>query len=347
LDIDFQNHFLWGERQDVIWGFDYRSSRSTSVGTLAATLVPPDLTTRLFSSFIQDEFALVHDRLYLNLGTKLEHDYYTGFSVMPSASVVWAPTNHQTFWAAVSRAVQTPSAIDASVRYNFGGFTGAGGTPTLISFFGNPNVKNEDLLAYEAGYRTTLSDRVSVDLAAYFNNYTDLDSVQPTTPFFEDTPAPPHLVVPETYENLMFGETQGLEIFANWKVLDRWTLSPGYAFEQIHMHLEPGSQDTTSVSEVQGSSPVHSAQLRSHVVLPRNLAWDTSLFFTDRIANPVIPAYTRLDTGLTWQWKKGVVFSLVGQNLLKDRHLEYVDVDASTATTLIKRSVYAKLTWSH
>jgi iron complex outermembrane receptor protein len=228
LDIDFQNHFLWGERQDVVWGLDYRSSRSTSVGSLAATLDPPDLTTQLFSSFIQDELALVHDRLYFTVGAKLEHDHYDGFSLMPSASVVWTPSDHQTLWAAVSRAVQTPSAINASVRFNFGGFTGAGGTPTLISFFGNPNVKNEDLLAYEAGYRTTLSQRLSVDLTAYYNSYTDLDSVEPTTPFFEDAPAPAHLVIPSTYENLMFGETQGLEIFANWKVLDRWTLSPVY-----------------------------------------------------------------------------------------------------------------------
>ena len=347
VDIDFQNHFLWGERQNIIWGLDYRNSRTTTVGTLAASLNPADLTTQLFSSFIQDEFALIHDRLYLTVGTKLEHDYYNGFSLMPSGRVVWTPSDHQTLWAAVSRTARTPSAIDASVRYNFGGFIGAGGTPTLISFIGNPNVKNEDLLAYEAGYRTMLSDRVSVDLAAYYNSYTNQDTVEPTTPFIEDTPAPPHLDVPETYENLMYGETQGLEIFANWKVLDRWTLSPGYAFEQIHMHLEPESQDTTSVSAAEGSSPVHSAQLRSHVVLPRNLAWDTSLFFTDRIADPVIPAYTRLDTGLTWQWKKGVVFSLVGQNLLKDRHLEYDDLYSSTATTLVKRSVYAKVTWSH
>jgi hypothetical protein len=101
------------------------------------------------------------------------------------------------------------------------------------------------------------------------------------------------------------------------------------------------------VSQLEGSSPAHSAQLRSHVVLPRGLDLNTSLFFSDRIANPAIPAYTRLDTGLNWKWKTGVVFSLVGQNLLKDRHLEYEDIDGSTATTLIKRSIYAKVAWSH
>jgi outer membrane receptor protein involved in Fe transport len=88
---------------------------------LAASLDPADFTVHLFSSFIQDEFALVPDRLHVTLGAKLEHEYYNGFAFMPSASVVWTPTDHQTLWAAVSRAVQTPSAITASVRYNFGG----------------------------------------------------------------------------------------------------------------------------------------------------------------------------------------------------------------------------------
>jgi iron complex outermembrane receptor protein len=347
LDIDFQNHFLWGERQDVVWGLEYRDSRLTSQGTLAASLNPADLTTYQFSAFGQDELALVPHRLYVTLGTKLEHDYYTGFSVMPRASVVWTPSDRQTFWAAVSRAVRTPSAIDASVRYNLGGFSGPGGTPTLIIFFGNPHIKNNDLIAYEGGYRTTLSDRLSFDLAVYYNNYTDLDTSEPATPFLENTPAPPHLVLPTTYENLMFGETQGVEIFANWKVSGRWTLSPGYALEQTHMHLDPASQDTSSVSGVEGSSPVHSAQLRSHVILFRGLAWDASASFVDRISDPVVPSYTRLDTGLSWQWEKGFVLSLVGQNLLKDRHLEYVDTTDSTASTLIKRSVYVKITWSH
>ena len=34
-----------------------------------------------------------------------------------------------------------------------------------------------------------------------------------------------------------------------------------------------------------------------------------------------------------------------GQNLLKDRHEEYVDSTGSAATTLIKRSAYAQIRW--
>jgi len=68
-------------------------------------------------------------------------------------------------------------------------------------------------------------------------------------------------------------------------------------------------------------------------------------YFLDRLTDPVIPADTRVDTGLSWQWNKKSPLSLLGQNLVKDHHEEFVDSTASAATTRIKRSAYAKLTW--
>jgi iron complex outermembrane receptor protein len=131
----------------------------------------------------------------------------------------------------------------------------------------------------------------------------------------------------------------------NWKATARWTLRPGYAFEQIHMHLDPMSQDTVSVLNAEGSSPVHSAQVGSHLDLTHGIAWDASAYFVDRLRNGGIPAYTRVDTGLSWRWSEHLSSSVAGQNLLKDRHLEFVDDTGSVISTLIKRGAYAKLTW--
>ena len=64
-----------------------------------------------------------------------------------------------------------------------------------------------------------------------------------TVRFFQAAPAPPHEVETLTYENLMHGESHGVEISANWKVTDRWQLSPGLAFEELHLHTDPESQD--------------------------------------------------------------------------------------------------------
>jgi outer membrane receptor for monomeric catechols len=143
----------------------------------------------------------------------------------------------------------------------------------------------------------------------------------------------------------MHGEAHGFEIAVNWRATARWTLSPGYAFEQIHMHLDSTSQDTGSVLNGEGSSPVHSAEVRSHLDLMHGIAWDASAYFVDRLRSGEIPAYTRVDTGLTWRWTERLSCSVVGQNLVRDHHLEFVDDTGSVISTLVKRGAYAKLTW--
>ena len=111
------------------------------------------------------------------------------------------------------------------------------------------------------------------------------------------------------------------------------------------MHLEPGRQDTHGVFDDEGTSPVHSAQLRSHLNLRHGVSWDVSGYFVDRLKSGGAPAYTRLDTGLTWRWTEALSMTVVGQNLWKDRHLEFVDDTGGVRSTLMKRSAYAKFTW--
>jgi iron complex outermembrane receptor protein len=345
FDIAFQHHIAWGRRHNFVWGLEYRNSASRTVGSLPVSLNPPNLKTQLFSSFVQDEIAIVSDRLFLTVGTKVEHNYYTGLDAQPSVRVAWTPNAKRTLWAAISNADRNPAATDASIISNLGGFTAMDGTPVALRLLGNPKLLDERTTAYEAGYRMSIADHFSLDVTAYYNSLSDQQTTEPGTPFFESSPLPPHLVLPLLNANLSFGESHGAEIAANWKVASRWTVSPGYAFEEIHMHLKPTSRDTTSVSATEGNSPTNMAQLRSHLVLTHGVSWDASAYFTDRLTDPVIPAYTRVDTGLTWQWNEKGSISVVGQNLVKDRHPEFIDSTGSAATTEIKRSAYAKFTW--
>ena len=206
-------------------------------------------------------------------------------------------------------------------------------------------VSNEGLLAYEFGYRTVFSDRLSLDLASYFNQYDGLSTSEPGTPFFENSPAPPHLVEPIIFKNLMHGETHGLEIFGTWKVSDRWTISPGYAFEAIHLHISPQSQDTQAVPTTEGVVPAHQAQIRSHFQLMKPLSLESSAYFVDRLRFGSVPSYTRLDTGLLWTAWEGVSVGVFGQNLLKDHHAESNDGNTSDQPSVSKRGGYVQFTW--
>jgi outer membrane receptor for monomeric catechols len=99
------------------------------------------------------------------------------------------------------------------------------------------------------------------------------------------------------------------------------------------------------VADIQGTSPVHQAQLWSDLELAHGLHWDTNAYFVGRLPAPAIASYTRLDSQLRWQIAEQMELSLVGQNLLRDRHAEFNDQQQSVNSSLVKRSTYAKFTW--
>jgi iron complex outermembrane recepter protein len=344
--VDFQNHLARVRRNDIVWGLGYRYSASHSDGSLSVFLNPANLNIQLFSSFVQDEIALVPERFSLVVGAKLEHNHYTGFTLMPNVRVSFTPSARQSLWAAISRAVRTPAETNAALHLNFAGFPGPGGIPVLIGLIGNPAFKNEGLVAYEIGYRTAILKNLSIDLASYYNRYDHQQTIEPSAPFFEGAPLPAHILMPTTYQNLMHGESHGLEMAVKWKITDRWTLSPGYAFNRIHMQTRALSQDMSTMESTDGSDPHVTAQLRSHLSLSERFDWDVSAYYVDRLVFQGVPSYTRLDTELSWRLREGLSLSVVGQNLIKDHHLEFVNESGATSA-LTKRSAYAKLTWQY
>src|SRR5260370_38174122 len=85
-------------------------------------------------------------------------------------------------------------------------------------------------------YRNGVGECFSIDLASYFNHYDDVQTTEPSASFFESTPLPAHEVESVTYQNLMHGETHGVEIAGNFRVTDRWPVSAGYSLEKLRMH---------------------------------------------------------------------------------------------------------------
>jgi iron complex outermembrane receptor protein len=344
--FEFRHHYRWKERQELVWGGAYSHSDGTSNGSNWISLVPPNQSESVFSGFVQDEIAAIPDKLFVTLGSKFESNTYSGFSALPTARALYAFSEKRSIWAAVSRAERTPAEIDTSLRLNAGAVTEPNGMLAAISAFGNPHVKDEGDIAYETGFRTMVNPRLSIDLAAYYNDYDHQISSEPQAPFIETTPAPAHLVLSTIDENLIFGETHGMEISAKWKVTDWWTLDPSYDFERIHMHRAAGSQDTETGPDTEGSDPHQHGRVRSRVDVTKSLTWNASAYFADRLEAQGVPSYTRLDTNLIWRLSEKLTLGIYGQNLLRDRHLEFFDPgSSSTRSTQIRRSGYAKLTW--
>ena len=343
LDFDFQHHWQFGVRHDLIWGTAYRRRSDDTEGTIDLAFLPTDRVTHLASAFAQDEITLKPDRLSLTTGVKLEYNTLGGFQVQPSARLAWTLSSHHTLWAAFSSAGGTVSRRNADSDINLTVFDN-GGTPTVPTLFGNPHEKPEGLVSWELGYRAQPSKRLSLDIATFFNSYRNVASKEFGTPYTASALAPNYLVIPITWGNKVHGNSTGVEVSANWQVLPHWSLSPGYSLLELHLRTDSASTDTITVANSEGSNPRHQAQLRSHVDFRHGLAWDASGYFVSALPVQPVPSYTRLDTQFTWAAGERWSLAVVGQNLLRDHHVESNDGFTSVNSAQIRRSAYAKLT---
>jgi iron complex outermembrane receptor protein len=211
-DVEFQNHIAVGSRQNFVWGVGYRYEKDRLPGSLTLTFSPQNSSVSRYSSFLQDEISLWPDRLRVTLGTRLEHDPYTGFNVQPDVCLLWSPVLRQAIWAAFSRPVRTPSRADIGARYILSAFPGPGGLPAAVTSYGNPNLGNEAVTSFQAGYRAQLRDSLRLDVAAFHSRYSQIPSSEPQAPFIETNPMPPHWSIPVVYTNAMSGTTDGVEL---------------------------------------------------------------------------------------------------------------------------------------
>jgi iron complex outermembrane receptor protein len=345
VDFELNHHIVAGEHMDFVWGAGFRRTWDQTQGTIDQAFIPADKTLQLFNIFAHDTIALKPNRLYLTVGAKLEHFNFDGFGVQPTSRLVWTPSDRQTYWASVSRANRSPAQRDENLEAGLAVFPDPGGssTPVEVAVIGNPLIKPEHVLAYEAGFRGVPNGRLSIDVAAFYNRYTNLVSLEPGSQVLVTSPAPAHYLDPIVFQNKLYGSTAGGEIAANLKVTDRWTLSPGYALLRTYLHLEPSSQDMISLGEY--VDPQHQGQLRSRMELSHGLAWEAAAYFVSRPPFQQVASYTRVDTQLTWRVAERVELNLVGQNLLHDHHVESVDALTLVNSSLVKRSAYAKMTW--
>jgi len=343
LDLDFQHHWTLSKRHDLVWGMGFRDSDDETKGSLVISYQPESFDINLFNIFAQDEITLAPDRLHLTLGAKLDHNSFTGYELQPTGRLLWTPNSRHSLWGSVSRAVSLPSRTTTGMRLNIAAFPGSRGSFNLLALVGNPQSKAEELLAHELGYRIQPSKRLFVDVATFYNQYDRLITLEPAVPFFEQTPAPAHLVIPLRFDNKIRGEAYGTELAATFHPNSRWKVSGSYSWLKMQLHRELSSGDTTAENQ-EGDSPAYQWGLRSQLTLPRNLELDTAWYFVSKLRHQNVPSYHRVDARLGWRLSEGLDLSVGIQNGLDPRHAEFGSGDGSFASQ-VKRTAYARFTW--
>jgi len=339
VDVTAQHTLTIDPRDAIVWGLGYRFTDT------ALKPAPPFIIIRkshvhlhLFNVFVQDELKVVPDKFTLTAGIKVEHNDFTNFEFQPSVRMTFKPTAQQTLWAAVSRAVRTPSETEGRDMFTaLAGppSVGPGGglyVPTLV---GDTNPIAEVLWAYELGYRIQAGRRVNVDLTSFYNDYTNLISVGGVDQFI---PGVPFGEAMTPFSNIFKGQTYGGEASATLSPADGWKVTAGYSLLFVHIQ----GPAVTSRAVLAGSSPKSQASLRSAYDFTTRATLDAQLRYVSAIQ--FVPAYLTADVRLSYRPTHQLELALVGQNLFDPQHPEQ-PAQPTTVTTEVPRGFFAEITW--
>ncbi len=344
VDVDAQYRFPL-PRQEITTGLGVYASHGHEEQILTGLeFIPSVRTDQIYSGFLQDEIALLPNRVSLTAGSKILKTNYTGGLLEPSVRLLYTPSSTQTLWAAFTQAVRTPADVERDFYLaSLVGFA-PNGLPFFARFNANRNFQSERLNGYEAGYRQLLAANFYIDIATFYNQYRNLLSEDITGPIFLETdPAPPHLLLPAEFGNGLKATSSGGEIVGEYRPRNFWRLRGSYSFLELHVEPAPGSQDIGSAPGVQGSSPQNEVLLQTGFDLPKSITADFQVRYISKLPALSIPAYWTGDTTLGYNLTKQLRLTVIGQNLFQPRHYEF-SYDPSGPVG-IERSLFGKLTY--
>ena len=326
FDLDYRHRLATSDNQLFVWGAALRISADDTQASATVAFDPQSDLTHDQSFFIQSSTKLFDDKISLVLGSKFEHNDFSGFEYHPSIRMTWLPNQDNTIWAAVSRAVRSPvrSNTDTIITpfYVDPGLLAGGGPvgafPVTVS--GTRDLKSEKLISYEMGYRTHLTKDLTLDAAGYFNDYSELISISDQFKI----------------NNNLGGNVFGCELNAVWTPAPSLRVEAGYSYARSFLQ-----GDLSELLET--GYPENHFHLRTYLDIGNSLEWNGALYFVDENKTYNADAYVRLDTGLTWRIDSHASLSLWGKNLLDNQHSELYDPTQKNVAAEVPRSFMLQL----
>lgn len=350
-DLDLGLHWRPNDTHDVNFGFGARLIHDNLTSTPSVSLDPEEATERWVSGYVQDDISLVPDRLRLTLGAKLEHNSFTGFEFQPNARLFYRPDPAFAVWASVSRAARTPS------RYERGGTIdvvvlppNAEGNPSPVPqrfrLIGSADRRSATVNAFEAGLRWDFAPGWTLDVAAYHNEYDRLPTpvtaaVVPITA--PGVPFPVAIRVDGVLAGDAKARTRGGEISLNGKIAPWWQLGLSWSHFAYSIANDPATGQPYRLIVGLNGSPRDQFKVRTGIDLPGELSVNGSLRHVSALGAADIPAYTEADLKVTYQPMAALDLSLIGQNLLHERHVEFSEFGYPAPLSYVPRSAAAEV----
>ena len=316
FDLDAQ----WGSRYAehlLTVGAGYRASRDRTVPSAALGFMPEGRTLEIASLYAQDEVRLLPN-LVGTAGLRAERNTYTGWEWLPNIRLSYHVGPRHVIWSALSRAVRTPSRIDADLVV-------PGFPPFLLT--NNPGFESEVAKVAEIGYRGEIGRSASISITAFHHRFERLRTIEATAGTI-------------TLANGAQGRTSGIEAWGDVRLHEDWRLVWG--FTRMNHSTSVVAGRTNLGEDPIGNNPRSTASLRSLLNFGANVQLDLFARYVGALPEPSIPSYTQLDARVGWRPTPNVDLSLTASNMLED-HGEF---GGANVRAIFERSYFAKVTWS-
>ena len=350
---DFEASHRFGfAGNEIIWGLGYRLTDDDDTFE-PSSLAVDQRTDHRVSGFVQTETPFAAGRAAVTLGVKLDYNTFSGFEVQPSARVIWNPNAATGLWAAVSRAVRTPSRFEDDIDQviNFappGSPFNPTPLPAFIELVGNTEVEAENVVTVEAGWRQRIGARLRMDVTAYYARSTDLIALNAMPPALQLTPAGPSLVQQFQFENAAMGGAGGVEAALDVDLTSWARLRAAYSYLSLDLASALGPdlpvEDATGFRLDASASPNHQASLRAGVDLPGGATIDGWARYVGALEAVGIADYVDFDLRVAAPLTKTLSVALVGQNLLNRERFEFQEIFTGVQPRNIRRQVLVQVT---
>jgi iron complex outermembrane receptor protein len=332
FDIEAQRSHKLNDKLGANYGAGYRWTQDKINGTQFFFFEPNHKTLQYLSLFGQLEYES-NTKSKFQAGLKLERNDYTGWEWQPSLRYSYSPDDRKTFWAAASRSVRTPTRFDTE---SFDLYFFDSEIPGYNTYIGTSDFKSEKQIAYEAGIKLRPSQKLTLDIAGFLNDYKDLRATLPGENY-PDPNNPGVMIQPNYIINGLHGQTNGCEVYGKWDARKDLRVFFSYAYFSPNLHFENGAQFDPTISIAY--TPRHAASLICDYKVNDKTTLDVGAYWQDRMKDANVPPSTRVDFNLRHKVTDTLEGIISVQNAMKRRRLEGQTTDF-TYSSYIPRSVY-------
>lgn len=345
-ELIWQHEINW-HNSIFVWGMGYRKDKDEFNRSPYVWVDPDNATLESYNAFLQGQVEL-SDNKVVTLGTKWEDDPVSGEEWQPTVRFSWQLNENNLFWAAVSKAVQTPSRALTDLNIIVSVFPGElpgppsfGTVPAINALVLAPTerTRSEELMAWELGFRQAFLNQFTVDSTLFYSDYDDiryseLDFANPAINILEPVP---HNEIYFIRKGGIKVSSFGFESLVRWRCSEEIEFNLGYSFIDFSYKRANGSTFNETLAEE--STPTHQAFIEMNHRFSSAANLNLSVRYVDSFKEPMAAgdvlqnANVFADMAVTLGLAQNVKLQIVGNNLFDSETQQTISnagIDVST-----------------